>query len=253
MPATFQQQDQWCWAAVSKSMLSHYGVYEDQCMIAEYTRSKASWHNFGYIHCCAQPGGPCNYWNYLSSMPGSIQDILAHFAGLETERHGRALDQLSVSENIIENKPFVIRWGWSGGGGHFVVGHGFTEGILHFMDPWFGEGNKMATYDWVVSGGSHTWTHTLTMADPPLSAPFTESPKPRIVLYPNPVSHHILFDNLPLTGPTQYRILNLSGRPVAYGSAEQGSQIDVANFPGGMYLVQLSGKDFVQNLKFVKE
>ena len=30
---------------------------------------------------------------------------------------------------------------------------------LYYMDPWYGEGAKVASYGWVVSGADHTWTH----------------------------------------------------------------------------------------------
>ena len=58
------------------------------------------------------------------------------------------------------NRLFIIRWGWTSGGGHFLVGHGISGENIYYMNPWYGEGKKVATYEWVKSDPSHTWTHT---------------------------------------------------------------------------------------------
>ena len=40
----------------------------------------------------------------------------------------------------VDGKPFIIRWGWTTGGGHFLVGRGIESNIIHYMDPGFGDG-----------------------------------------------------------------------------------------------------------------
>jgi len=51
-------------------------------------------------------------------------------------------------------------------GGHFLVGRGIDGSTVHYMDP--GNGYQTGDYSWVVSGGTHTWTHSLQITtDPP--------------------------------------------------------------------------------------
>jgi hypothetical protein len=164
--AVEQEQDQWCWAGVSGCVLQYYCTPISQCNIAEYTRTVATWHNFGTTNCCVNASLGCNYWNYNWGYPGSIQDILIHFASIQNPGVGSFLSQANVTNQVTNNCPFVIRWGWTTGGGHFLVGHGLIETTMYYMDPWFGEGLKIADYDWVVSGDDHTWTHTNKVTTP---------------------------------------------------------------------------------------
>ena len=163
-----QKVSQWCWAAVSNSILDYYGFEGEQCEIAEYTRQVATWHNYGTAYCCDKPNGQCNYWNYLWGEDGSVADILLHFGGIATEGIDAPLTSDECHGQIVINRPFIIRWAWDTGGGHFVIGHGIEpDGTFHYMDPWFGEGAKISTYDWMVEGGKHEWTHTQTMGTSP--------------------------------------------------------------------------------------
>ena len=66
------------------------------------------------------------------------------------------------------NFSFIIRWEWTTGGGHFIIGHGLQDGTLYYMNPWVGEGLKFATYDWVKSNADHTWTHTNVLTTNPV-------------------------------------------------------------------------------------
>lgn len=162
-----QEQDQWCWAAVSACVLDYYCAPTPQCEIAEYTRNVATWHNFGNTDCCEDPSLGCNYWNYNWGYDGSIKDILEHFGYIFNHGIGSYLVKDEIVSDIQDNRLFIIRWGWTDGGGHFVVGHGLIDNNLYYMDPWYGEGLKIADYDWVVSGSYHTWTHTNVIDDTP--------------------------------------------------------------------------------------
>lgn len=162
---TTQEQDQWCWAAVSSAIIKYYGTNAAQCAIADYTRTRATWHDFGSVPCCTDAGQGCNYWNYIMGSAGSIQDILQNW-GLQSTALVRQLYANEVEAAVNDNRPFVIRWGWTSGGGHFVVGHGIDGSQMNYMDPWYGEGLKVASYDYVVSGGNHTWTHTAVVTTP---------------------------------------------------------------------------------------
>lgn len=167
-----QEQDQWCWAAASACVLDYYCTPVLQCVIANYTRTVATWHDFGTADCCTNPSGKCNYWNYNWGYNGSILDILKQFGNINNSGVSSSLSKTSVASDIMNNRLFIIRWQWSNGGGHFLVGHGLVDNTMYYMDPWFGEGLKIADYSWVVSGGNHTWTHTNRITTtPPNSKP----------------------------------------------------------------------------------
>ncbi len=170
---TFQEQDQWCWAGTSCCVLDYYGTTLAQCVIADYARTRITWRDFGNVDCCVQPSGRCNYWNYSWGADGSIEDILQHWgvsdatfgSGSSGEPDPLSLD--TVRTEIAAKRPFIFRWGWDGGGGHFLVGHGLVGTTFYLMNPWPGEGFLIMSYDWVCRGDTHTWTHTNVMTTTP--------------------------------------------------------------------------------------
>ncbi len=166
-----QEQDNWCWAAVSACVLDYYCTPTAQCEIAEYTRNVASWHDFGNTDCCVNPYLGCDYWNYNWGYPGSIQDILVHFANITNNGVTSYLSVSSIQSNLAANRVFVIRWGWTTGGGHFLVGYGYSSNNVYYMNPWYGEGMSIGTYSWVCNGDDHTWTHTNVLSVSPSSTP----------------------------------------------------------------------------------
>jgi hypothetical protein len=148
VPQKYQEQDQWCWAACSQAILEYCGTFETQTQIAQYGTNGA------------------NIWNYLygsdtNPTRNGIDLILDHFAHLATTPDITSLSQLRVGTEIDAHRPFVIRWGWDNGGGHFVVAKGIDGDYLYLMDPWYGP--TINTYSWVCQGSTHTWTHTLTL------------------------------------------------------------------------------------------
>jgi ABC-type bacteriocin/lantibiotic exporter with double-glycine peptidase domain len=152
VPQKNQEQDQWCWAACSQAILEYYGTLKTQTEIAQYGTDGA------------------NIWNWLygsSSNPtrNGMDLILDHFAGLATTSYTSLLSQLRVGTEINARRPFVIRWEWVSGGGHFVVGKGIDGDYLYLMDPWYGP--TINTYSWVCQGSTHTWTHSLTLTTSP--------------------------------------------------------------------------------------
>jgi hypothetical protein len=158
VPVVFQERSQWCWAAVSKSLLGYYGQELEQCEIAEYTRSVATWHSFGPVHCCT---AGCDHWNYLQGTAGSIEDILLHFGGIQTNWTLGTLMPDEIGTEMAGGRPFIIRWGWTGGGGHFLVIHGMSGNNVYYMDPLYG--SMVANITQMYSGAHHTWTSTLQM------------------------------------------------------------------------------------------
>lgn len=162
VPQRYQEKDQWCWAGVSQALLEYYGTFWTQTQIAQYGT------------------GGVNSWNWLwgnyyfgdGVNRRGIDMILSYFAGLPTYGTSSSLPKSTVESEINSRKPFVIRWGWDSGGGHFVVGKGIEGNSLYLMDPWYGP--TINTYEWVVRGGSHTWTHTLSN--------YTAGPSPDLVI-----------------------------------------------------------------------
>ncbi|MDP4117287.1 MAG: T9SS type A sorting domain-containing protein [Bacteroidota bacterium] len=169
VPLVFQSQDQWCWAGVSSSILGYYGVNKSDCQIAEYARTVITWHNFGTTNCCVNPSLGCNYWNYNWGTAGSIQDIL-QVDGIQNNGVASYLSKTECQTEVSASRPFVIRWGWTGGGGHFIVGHGInvSASVLYVMNPWPGEGFHVLDYNWTVSSSDHNWTHTNVITTNPV-------------------------------------------------------------------------------------
>ena len=166
VPTIEQEQDLWCWAGISKSALDYYGEVHEQCEIVEWVRTVRS--GYGNDPCCANPSGPCNNTNVLYNSAGSIQDILYHFKGISSEMKGFAKSEAAVADAIARNAVIPCAWQWSSsGGGHAVLIHGYVDGMVYYMDPWFGEGKKIATYANFNSGddgsdaGHHNWTQGL--------------------------------------------------------------------------------------------
>ncbi len=162
-----QEEDQWCWAAVSACILDYYCAPTPQCEIAEYTRNVATWNDFGDTDCCVDPTLGCNYPNYCWGFDGSILDILGHFGNISTYGFYSSLTKTEITTEIQNNRLFVVQWVWDDGGAHFIVGHGLIGNNMYYMDPWFGEGLKVADYDWVESWSDGSWAYTGRISEIP--------------------------------------------------------------------------------------
>ncbi|WP_231137246.1 C39 family peptidase [Chromobacterium paludis] len=166
VPLTVQEHSQWCWAGSSKAVLAAYNKTPSQCAIVNWA--------FGISYAC---GNSSFNWNSYANRPnnmfggdGSLQDILRNW-GVPNFTVYDYLSWTHVQQDIQAKRPFVIRYGWTGGGGHFIVGRGYQSGsggnYLYMMNPWPGEGMTYATYGYVVSASDHDWTHTLRMSVSP--------------------------------------------------------------------------------------
>jgi hypothetical protein len=166
VPQVFQEQTEWCWAGTSTAVLRYYGKTVQQCDVVNYTRQTATWHDFGKDDCCLKPSGACNYWNYNYGYPGSISEILGKW-GVPNRSVGKPLTLQEAARELDAKRPFILRWAYRTSGGHFVVGYGLADSMLHYMDPWKGEGAKMAKYAWVVSNKDKNWGETNLMTSAP--------------------------------------------------------------------------------------
>jgi hypothetical protein len=162
VPLTTQEHSQWCWAGSSKAVLNFYNKTPSQCQIVNWA--------LGINYAC----GNGNFdWNSRANQPnnmngsnGSVQNILGAW-GVPNTALSNYLSWAHVVSDIAANRPFVIRYGWSNGGGHIMVGRGYesVNGVnyLYIMNPWPGEGMTYGTYNSTVSSSDHQWTHTQRM------------------------------------------------------------------------------------------
>ena len=161
VPECFQEFSNWCWAGTSQAVLDFYSQYPEQCEIANF-----AWNT---TKCCTDSTNfydrvkGCNKANFLYGTDGSIDAILYNWGVNSVGTDDPMTWTESVSE--LDNAyPFIMRWGWSTGGGHFLVGYGYISSgsYLKYMDPWPGEGYTTSLFTYVVSAPDHDWTHTLT-------------------------------------------------------------------------------------------
>ncbi len=243
-----QQYDQWCWAGSTKCVLDYYGFSTpQQCDIAEYVRTTATFHNFGNTDCCTNALQGCNYWNYNYGAAGSMQDILVHFGNLQNTGIATSLTQAEITTQIQQNKLFIIRWGWSGGGGHFIVGHGINGNNIYFMNPWFGEGLHIGTYSFMLSGvdntstSVHTWTHTNKITSD-VSAVNELAGNGSISISPNPIITEASLHFWHLLKDATITLYNTLGQQAQQINNVSGHSITLqkGGLPGGVYLLQLT-------------
>lgn len=158
VPNTPQEHSNWCWAASSKAVLDYYGNVQTQCAIANWAWSRTD--------CCGNStfdwNNTCNSTNNMYGSSGSLQNILSHW-GVSSTALSTYLSQNTVVSEINGCRPFVIRFGWTSGGGHFLVGRGYDQSgaYVDYMDPIPGNGYTKSTYAYTVSASDHNWTHTL--------------------------------------------------------------------------------------------
>ena len=161
-PERFQEHSEWCWAGSSEAILKYYGHGPDQCDEANFAWGRSDCcgnFTFEWDHACNQP-------NYMYGTGGSLQAILTNW-GVNSNAVASSLSQNTARSEIDAKRPFVMRFGWTGGGGHFLDPYGMSGNYLYYMDPWPGHGYTISLYSWVVSASDHTWTHTLQLTTNP--------------------------------------------------------------------------------------
>lgn len=163
VPLTTQEHSQWCWSASSKAILNYYSKTPSQCQIVNWA--------FGLNYACGNTTFNWNSWanqpNNMYGSNGSVQNILKAW-GVPNGAYNVASSWSSVVSDINANRPFVMRYGWTNGGGHIMVGRGYEtyNGVnyVYIMDPWPGEGQTWRTYGSAVQAYDHRWTHTQRMS-----------------------------------------------------------------------------------------
>jgi hypothetical protein len=255
VPSVIQEQTQWCWAASSACVLDFYGDITAQCTIAEYTRevsTSCNSNNYGTTNCCSNATLGCNQWNYNWGCPGSIQDILTHFGFIETNSISDSLSLPAIQTEITAGRPFIFRWGWSTGGGHFLVGYGISGNNMYYMDPLVGEGYEINNYHWVTSGtnseGTHTWTHTQTIANAGI-ADFSQLQQ--VILFPNPASTEL---SIEVPQQAVIEISDVQGRLIStFLITENKTNFNISDFAEGVYILKAKTEKGIAIKKFIKE
>jgi hypothetical protein len=163
MDLVTQEHSNWCWSASSVDVLHFYAKTPSQCAVANWAlgRSDAcgstvfNWNSYA------------NSANGMYGANGSIQAILSHW-GVASYGNNYALNWNALVNEVNASRPVVMRFGWYGGGGHFLVAYGYDDRsgtqTMGYMNPWPGEGYTWSNYNWVVSASyDHSWTHSLRM------------------------------------------------------------------------------------------
>jgi hypothetical protein len=153
-PLTFtlqtQAQSNWCWAAVTASVVKYYEPTSaiTQCSLANTA--------FGKTSCCTNPGSnDCNKPYVLETALAGVNHLSSHAAG--------PLSFSAVQGQIDATNPVGFQVHWRGGGFHVGVIAGYaTEGStnqIDVLDPWFGHTiTDFATFPQNYQAEGTTWS-----------------------------------------------------------------------------------------------
>ncbi len=253
---TKQEQTNWCWVANTKCILNYYGFTTNkQCDIAEYARTLKPG-TFGNSSCCNSPSGKCNTPNEIKYNYG-ISGMLTHFGSIASIPSDGPIALTKIKSELDGKRPFVIGIFWSQGGGHVVVGCGYSSSTsgLTFMDPW--QSNGMTTYKYTsgkaitTRSGSGSWAETLV-----LTTPYSTSTgisgigeSTSLTIFPNP-SHGELTVNSRDNLKSIY-VFNTTGQLIdsylVAGEKSYSFKIAVSGF----YTVQVITDNGIENRKVV--
>lgn len=79
-----------------------------------------------------------------------------------------------------------------------------------------------------------------------------ESAKPKVHVYPNPVSERVQFKNLSPSGQTRLEVFNLSGQRVIDQVLNSDAPVSISELPSGMYIYTLSHQGQISSGKLSK-
>ena len=214
-PRIQQEKDQWCWGACAQWILGYHGIELSQTEICKYgfTDGKVR-DQWNWIYTETEAGEPIqssNFptippdWDWSKGMPPmppmepqtcygrGINIIIEHWGvSSKVKGTGKNAANYTISEeefkrDIDNGYPFVVRYNWDNGGGHFVVAMGYQNKMCWLMNPWKDDGIQIYNYQWVMDGTDpknkhHKWDYTLQTARidtvPELTTEFPSSIKP---------------------------------------------------------------------------
>jgi hypothetical protein len=112
----YQEQGNWCWAAVATSVARFFNsrTTRTQCNIADAELKRTD--------CCgAGAGGACNVYGYLAS-------ALNRVGHLKAWRPSGAATPAELKTEIDNGRPLCLRVAWASGGAHFLAVVGYLPG-----------------------------------------------------------------------------------------------------------------------------
>ncbi|MBN1760164.1 MAG: C39 family peptidase [Chitinispirillaceae bacterium] len=173
-PRVRQEKDNWCWAGCSQWILGFHGTVLSQTDICKYGFTDGAIRDqWNWIYCSSANG-----MRIVSDGPGpidtcygrGINQIVGHF-GVPWAIRERSNARYTLSEEefrreIDNGHPFVVRYNYDNGNGHFVVAMGYRNGLCWLMNPWKDDGIQIFDYDWVADNKDgplthHEWDYTL--------------------------------------------------------------------------------------------
>ena len=148
----YQQQTEWCWAAVSTSVAAFFGQTSwTQCGIAEAELSP--------LNCCgADASAGCNQPWYLDRALARV----GHFDHMNASN----VSFSAMQDEINQGCPLCCRIAWLGGGAHFIaVGEWLiaADGTRYVgvQDPYLGPmQKKYAEFVSAYTTPGDLWTHS---------------------------------------------------------------------------------------------
>jgi hypothetical protein len=143
-----QQQTNWCWAAVSKSVAAYYdqATTWTQCEIANGEKRCTD--------CCTN--GSSTACNAYGTLDTSLQRV----------GHLERMVRRTVSFGVIDEemrlgRPVAVRVAWAGGGAHFLAIIGSLAGNFYAVDDSiYGKSDVAENTFRTMYQGSGSWTHT---------------------------------------------------------------------------------------------
>lgn len=260
-PSYIQEQTQWCWAACTKMVYWNYEPGSiNQCDAVNVSKSNEFYtgcNNLAnsYASACTSPS-TFNSPQSLYGCNGSLQNILSNY-GISSTAYSYSFSASTVASNTAARKLMIARWGWNGGGGHFVVINRYKNGNVYFNNPL--SGSVIWNYNtFKTANGQGNWTHTLKMNSSATygstlykteNSSLTDSKADfgtefSIDLYPNPTTEKV---NILLNGEknndNQILIMDASGKVVfkqTYPKETSNVSLDVDNWNRGIYIITVN-------------
>ena len=260
-----QEQTQWCWAATTRMVDWAYSTVTppSQCTIVNTANNTCDgWFNV----CCGELNGSrpsactdplgSNFPNSMYGCNGSLSWLLNNYAGANSTA-ASSIAYSTVSSNLASKKLMVARWGWTSGGGHFVVIYGnymlnSTQNVS-YANP--GSGSKVTeTYAYFKSNSSRTWTHSVTMnggsvqrvAQTSTASPVTNNSAvlaKSVSVYPNPSEGTFQLLRADAAAPAKITITNALGDVVyetVLPAGKKEATVELKNkLRAGLYLVNM--------------
>jgi hypothetical protein len=163
-----QLQTQWCWAAVSVSIVDFYETP------TAWTQCKLASTQLGANGCCENGASEqCNQPWYVDQALTSLGAFASTEEVPSSASEASSLPS-TVEQDIAGQRPVGIGIAWDGGGGHAIVLEGYRadRAMVAIEDPWEGSSDMPVSLLHRYQGTGH-WTHSFRTQPP---SPPTQPP-----------------------------------------------------------------------------